>query len=288
MFKLLNMMKEGGRAIYINLIWVLLIYGVFTTTTGPIITEPEIMVYREMKLIIYGATKLTVPETDSILFRYNSSVYYIDISINDILLCTSDIAISGHEFRAQEVLNDYIILENGLFTKSLTVKIELYKINEKNKKTTILDSEIKIVPNDEISVLGNDDDVFNFSHIIFRLSCHGYTGFNCQYFESEEEKLITEFYSGILICKDPIKCGQGMILHATIMHTVKITEHVLMYDEINLTDRTQYCSCLEGWSGPTCNDRECAFDEEEYYFGIILFLTHFRRQRTFLSKKRKL
>ncbi|KAF0987270.1 hypothetical protein HZS_6327, partial [Henneguya salminicola] len=175
----------------------------------------------------------------------------------------SDIAISGHEFRGQEVLNDYINSEEKLFMKSLTVKIELFKKEEKADKTTIFDSEIKIVPNDEVSVLGNDHDVFNFSHIIFRLSCHGYTGFNCEYFKKEEEKLITDFYSGISICKDPIKCDSKDI---PCDNNKYCKDHGTCFN--NFTDMTQYCSCSEGWAGPTCKDRECAFDEEEYYFVI--------------------
>ncbi|KAF0987467.1 hypothetical protein HZS_7213 [Henneguya salminicola] len=71
-----------------------------------------------------------------------------------------------------------------------------------------------------------------------------------------------------------------MILNVTIIPIARITEH-------NLEDNTKHCACVEGWAGPTCTDRECAFDEEEYYFGIFIILNPQGDKEHFCEKKDK-
>ncbi|KAF0987466.1 hypothetical protein HZS_7212, partial [Henneguya salminicola] len=94
--------------------------------------------------------------------------------------------------------------------KSLPVKIELFKTANKEEKFLIFENQINVFPNDEETFTGHQHDIFDFQHIIFRLSCHGYTGYNCEYAVSDDINIITDFNSGIFICNDPAHCSQSV------------------------------------------------------------------------------
>ncbi|KAF0985266.1 hypothetical protein HZS_2693 [Henneguya salminicola] len=66
---------------------------------------------------------------------------------------------------------------------------------------------------------------------------------------SNETHLITDFDTGILICNDSDKCSQDDTL---CDNNSSCKDHGTCFN--NLTDNTTYCSCLEGWAGPTCED----------------------------------
>ncbi|KAF0987198.1 LOW QUALITY PROTEIN: hypothetical protein HZS_4050 [Henneguya salminicola] len=243
------------------------------------------MKFRELTLIVSGTIK------DGKHIKYGkpfSGDYTMQITVDQNIVCESDIAMDDDIFRTQEFLNDYFDDETKLFKKELKIELKFISKNKKNE-IIICDTTLKLLPNDEQKLEEGDSDIFTFDNIIFRftelftiirLSCQGYNGDNCE--NETKEDLTPDLDYGISICTDSKTCLFG---DEECDNNSYCNNQGTCFD--NSTDKQKYCSCNKGWVGPTCSSRECAFDEVEYYFGNIIFHNFIGDRDEFCEKKTK-
>ncbi|KAF0987143.1 hypothetical protein HZS_5440 [Henneguya salminicola] len=194
--------------------------------------------------------------------------YNLKLTVDGAHICTSLIAVGEGEFRVDELLNDYFTDQTKLFKKDLTVKIQFVQ-TDSTSEINVLEKQINLYPDDE----ENYQDVglkspFNFKNIIFRLSCYGYTGYNCQFNVIENENYYTDFDTGDLVCKNLENCGERIKVDEECENKTYCNSHGTCYN--NKTDLSKYCVCDENYAGEFCEFNECSFEEDDYYFGVTL------------------
>ncbi|KAF0989274.1 hypothetical protein HZS_7175 [Henneguya salminicola] len=212
------------------------------------------MDFREMDLVIYGQKKIGASHDQ----------YFIRVTMNkDTEICKSSIAFRDGEFRTDDTLTDYLeeSEHKDLFSENLILKIEILDRHDDDFIILLFDGSVVLFPNDEKTFTALENDVLAVKYLQLKLSCHGFTGYNCQFKNKDTNKVMTDFKTGFEVCKKAEEC---MPVEEECENNHCANGGTCYIDHIS---REPYCVCLEGFGGITCSYDECAFDEEELLYG---------------------